>query len=97
MPRALRSVRLHGGQGDVIMAVHGLQALRELGRKILADDAVVYTRSIAAPVARLLLPDIAIKSLEDSKHAAHPRGVSSAGARGAPAKLPLRHSWLSQR
>ena len=37
MPRALRSVRLHGGQGDVIMAIHGLQALRELGQTILAD------------------------------------------------------------
>lgn len=73
MPRALRSVRLHGGQGDVIMAIHGLQALRELGQKILTDDAVVYTRSIAAPVVRLLLPDVAVKSLEDSKHAPHPR------------------------
>jgi len=72
-PRTLRSVRLHGGQGDVIMAIHGLQALRELGQRILAGDAVVYTRSIAAPVARLLLPDVAVKSLEDSKHAPHPR------------------------
>lgn len=73
MPRALRSIRLHGGQGDVIMAIHGLQALRELGAKVLAEDAIVYTRSIAAPVARLLLPDIAVKSLEESKHAPHPR------------------------
>jgi len=73
MPRALRSVRLHGGQGDVLMALHGLQALRELGAKVLADDAIVYTRSIAAPVAQRLLPDVAVKSLEDSKHARHPR------------------------
>ena len=71
--RRLCSVRMHGGQGDVIMAIHGLQALRELGQKILANDAVVYTRSIAAPVARLLLPDVTVKSLEDSKHAPHPR------------------------
>lgn len=73
MPRALRSIRLHGGQGDVIMAIHGLQALRELGQKILTDDVVVYARSIAAPMARRLLPDVAVKSLEDSKHAPHPR------------------------
>ena len=75
MPRALRSIRLHGGLGDVIMALHGLQALRELGLRVLTDDAIVYTRSIVAPVARWLLPDIMVKSLEDSKHAAHPRYV----------------------
>ncbi len=71
--RRLRSVRMHGGQGDVIMAINGLQALTELGVDFLGKDAVVYTRSIAAPVARILLPDVAVKSLEASKHASHPR------------------------
>ena len=75
MPRALRSVRLHGGQGDVIMAIHGLQALHELGVPVLADSAVIYTRSGVQNMAQRLLPNVTVKSLEGSKHAAHPRYV----------------------
>lgn len=75
MPRALRSIRLHGGLGDVLMAVNGLQALLDLGAPVLEDSAVIYTRSGVQSMAQRLLPGVTVKSLEDSKHAAHPRYV----------------------
>lgn len=71
--RPMRSVRLHGGLGDVLMGVNGLQALLELGVPALADDAVLYTRSAAQTMVRTLLPERRIESLEASKHASHPR------------------------
>lgn len=71
----IRSVRIHAGQGDILMAIHGLQALRELGVPFLAPDACVYTRTDTASLIQILLPDLEIRSLPDSKHAPHPRYV----------------------
>ena len=42
----IRSVLMQGGQGDVVMAAHGLQALLDLGVPELTPDAVCYTRSV---------------------------------------------------
>ncbi len=73
--RPMRSVRLHGGLGDVLMGVNGLQALIELGVPVLADNAVIYTRSSVADVVRRLLHGIHVESLESSRRAPRPRYV----------------------
>ncbi len=74
-PWPLRSVRLHAGQGDVLMAVHGLEALRVLGVPCLAGAARLYTRRDTASLVQWLLPDLEVRLLCDSHHAAHPRYV----------------------
>src|SRR5438477_1971693 len=73
--RPIRTVRIHAGQGDVLMAVHGLQALTELGAPFLAPDACVYTRAATESLVRLLLPGVTVAPLTRSAGAAHPRYV----------------------
>jgi hypothetical protein len=68
-------VRIHAGQGDVLMTVHGLQALRELGAEVLHPEAVVYTRTDTASLVATLLPGVRVESLQASAHAEHPRYV----------------------
>jgi hypothetical protein len=68
-------VRIHAGQGDVLMAVQGLQALRELGANVLHPEAVVYTRTDTASLVAALLPRVRVESLQASAHAGHPRYV----------------------
>ncbi len=75
MSTALRTIRIHAGQGDVLMAVHGLQALIELQAQFLAPDARVYTRTDTEALVRTLLPGIKTASLTQSGGAAHPRYV----------------------
>lgn len=74
-PRPVRSVRLHAGQGDVLMAVHGLEAMRALGVPCLAAAARVYTRCDTASLVQRLLPDLDVRPLTESRHAPHPRYV----------------------
>lgn len=73
--RPIRSVRIHAGQGDVVMAVQGLQALRELGAEVLHPEAVVYTRTDTASLVSMLLPGVHVETLQASAHAGHPRYV----------------------
>ncbi len=73
--KPLRTIRIHAGQGDVLMALHGLQALVELGADFLTSDACVYTRTDTEPLARILLPGVRTASLTQSGGAAHPRYV----------------------
>lgn len=68
-------MRLHAGLGDVLMAVHGLEALRALGAPCLDPQARVYTRSDTASLVQLLLPDLDVHPLSESHHAPHPRYV----------------------
>ena len=68
-------MRIHGGQGDVIMAVNGLQALFELGAPVLANDACVYTRTDTLSLIQSALPAVRVISLQESKHVPHPRYV----------------------
>lgn len=74
-PRMIRSVRIHGGQGDVLMAINGLQALIELGVPCLADNAGIYTRTDTAPLIQAILPTIRVVSLQESRGVPHPRYV----------------------
>jgi hypothetical protein len=69
---------MQGGQGDVLMAANGLQALIELGLPVLAANAVCYTRSFIVPLVRVMLPELTVTSLDESRHAAHPRYATSA-------------------
>src|SRR5574337_203297 len=71
------SVLMQGGQGDVVMAANGLQALLELGVPVLAPDAVCYTRSFVSPLIRIMLPQVRVSVLSESKHCAHPRYATS--------------------
>lgn len=72
-PRRLCSVRMQGGQGDVIMAVNGFQAMVELGADFYDPQLVVYTRSVAKTVVGIMIPEVTIETLENSRHARHPR------------------------
>lgn len=74
-PKPIRSVRIHAGQGDVLMAINGLQALLDLGAPFLAEDACVYTRTNTESLIRAILPNIRVTSLQESKHVPHPRYV----------------------
>lgn len=69
----LRSVRMQGGQGDVIMAVNGFQAMVELGADFYDPQLVVYTRSVAKAVVGIMIPEVTTETLESSQHARHPR------------------------
>jgi len=69
---------MQGGQGDVLMAANGLQALLELGLPVLAPDATCYTRTAIVPVIRVMLPGIKVAPLAESQHAARPRYATSA-------------------
>jgi|GEM_PF-2859798 len=71
----LKTIRIHAGQGDVIMATHGLQALIELGAEFLAADACVYTRTDTESLVRALLPGINTASLKHSGGTPHPRYI----------------------
>ena len=68
-------MRIHGGQGDVLMAVNGLQALFELGAPVLANDAGIYTRTDTLSLIQSALPAVRVISLQESKHVPHPRYV----------------------
>ncbi len=72
-PRPLRTVRIHAGQGDVLMAVHGLEALRVLGVPCLDPAARLYTRTDTAALVQRLLPDLEVRPLSESHHAPRPR------------------------
>ena len=63
MPNPIRSILLSGGQGDVVMATLGLLAVRDLVPQAIAPAARVYTRSVAAPTAQALLPDLDVRSM----------------------------------
>lgn len=82
-PKPIRSVRIHAGQGDVLMAINGLQALLDLGAPFLAEDACVYTRTNTESLIRAILPNIRVTSLQESKHVPHP-GMSSSNAPRGP-------------
>ncbi len=75
---AIRSVLMQGGQGDVVMAVNGLQALIDLGVPVLAPGAACYVRSLIVPLSRVMLPQVTVAALADSRHAARPRYATSA-------------------
>jgi len=69
----LRSVRMQGGQGDVIMAVNGFQAMVELGVDFYDPQLVVHTRSVAKTVVDIMIPDVTTETLEHSRHSRRPR------------------------
>jgi hypothetical protein len=71
----IKTVRIHAGQGDVLMAVTGLQALLELGAEFLAQDACIYTRTDTASLVKTLLPEFKVDALPNSRSAPHPRYV----------------------
>lgn len=69
---------MQGGQGDVLMAANGLQALLELGLPVLAPDATCFTRTAIVPLIRVMLPGIKVAPLAESQHAVRPRYATSA-------------------
>lgn len=73
--RPLRSIRIHAGFGDVLMAVAGLQALRELEADFLSPDVCVFTRTSSESLVQALLPGSDVRTLPNSAHAPHPRYV----------------------
>lgn len=73
--KPFNTVRIHTGHGDLIMALSGLQALRELGADPLSPEACVYTRTDSEALARVLWPQGTVQPLSRSAHAPHPRYV----------------------
>ena len=70
----IRSILIQdGGQGDGIMATHGLQALIESGLPFLEEGATCYVRTVVEPLVRVMLPDLKVLNLSRSKHSPHPR------------------------
>jgi hypothetical protein len=90
MTRPLQSVLMSGGQGDAVMGACGLHALLALGLDVLAPGAVVYARSVAAPLVGAMLDGITVKSLGEGTRPPQPRYYTSAGTSWST----VRRNWL---
>ena len=90
MTQPLRSVLMSGGQGDAVMGACGLHALLALGMDVLAPDAVVYARSVAAPLVATMLDGVAVRSLRGASRPPKPRYYTSAGTSWST----VRHNWF---
>jgi hypothetical protein len=90
MALALRSVLMSGGQGDALMGACGLHALLSLGANVLAPDAIVYARTVAAPLIATLLEGIVVRPLGDASRPAKPRYYTSAGTSWST----VRRNWF---
>jgi hypothetical protein len=90
MTRPLQSVLMSGGQGDAVMGACGLHALLALRIDVLAPDAVVYARSVAAPLVATLLDGVAVRSLRGATRPPKPRYYTSAGTSWST----VRHNWF---
>ena len=70
----LESVLLTSGLGDIAMGILGLMSLREARPEVCrAGQTTVYCRKAAVDIARALLPDLTVDTLDHSKGAPIPR------------------------
>lgn len=81
--RAVESVIMNGGQGDVVMAACGLHAMLQLVPEAFAGDLCCYTRSFIVPVIAAMLPECRVVSMDAAKKAGHPRYYTSANTSGS--------------
>lgn len=94
----IRSILIQdGGQGDGIMAAHGLQALIESGLPFLHEGATCYVRTVVEPLIRTLLPGLRVLNLAQSRHSPpSPLSHHSQDQRDNPFQEPLPEGLLCQ-